>query len=259
MSKLLIYSLLFVFTSMFSQETLRVTYDETFTFTNNRQITFKTILFANYVISHYIKNIDDKQKANFNNPIVSEVDNKIIAPKIINSGNSSTLIIDRVKQTMRQNLLHEGRPVILDDTTAKLDWQLLNEVKTINNFKCNKAVVNFRGRTFIAWYTTEIPISAGPWKLHGLPGLILEAADIDNLYSWYATDILYPVEEQIVLTDFDYSKYDLITMRAYIQSKAEDIKSREKLIISKMPKEHRIESSTIERKGLELIYEWETN
>lgn len=259
MAKLLIYCLLLLATSMFSQETLRVSYEETFTFTNNRKITFKTDLFANYVMSHYVKIINEKQKANLNNPIVLEGDNMIIAPKIVNSGNSSTLIIDRSKQTMRQNLLHQGKPVILDDTTVKLDWQLLNEVKTINNFKCNKAVVNFRGRTFIAWYTTEIPISAGPWKLHGLPGLILEAADIDNLYTWYATNILYPLEEQIILTDFDYSKYDLITLRAYIESKAEDRKSREKLMMSKMPKEHRIESSTIERKGLELIYEWETN
>ncbi len=259
MKKIVTVFLFLIVTVVSSQETLRVSYEETFTFTNNRQITFKTILFANNVISQYIKTIDDKKKFELNRPIASDADNKITTPKIVDAGNSSTLIIDRAKNTIRQNLLHQGKPIIIDDVTVNLEWQLLNDVKTIKTFNCNKAIVNFRGRTFVAWYTLDIPISAGPWKLHGLPGLILEATDTETLYTWYATEIIYPVEENLVLPDFDYSEFDLISMREYIQSKVENRKSSEKLMMSKMPKEHRIESSTVERKGLELIYEWETN
>jgi hypothetical protein len=30
------------------------------------------------------------------------------------------------------------------------------------------------------WYTDSIPISFGPWKLHDLPGIVLEAYDDTN-------------------------------------------------------------------------------
>ena len=33
----------------------------------------------------------------------------------------------------------------------------------------------FRGVEWRVWYTDEIPSSAGPWRLRGLPGLIIKA------------------------------------------------------------------------------------
>ncbi|RQE01044.1 GLPGLI family protein, partial [Prevotella intermedia] len=41
--------------------------------------------------------------------------------------------------------------------------------------ECKKATTNFRGRYWEVWYTEDIPISQGPWKLCGLPGMILKA------------------------------------------------------------------------------------
>jgi GLPGLI family protein len=58
-----------------------------------------------------------------------------------------------------------------------LKWTILNEKKKIGSFDCQKATTRFRGRNYIAWFTMTIPISNGPWKLQGLPGLILEATD----------------------------------------------------------------------------------
>lgn len=37
-------------------------------------------------------------------------------------------------------------------------------------FKCKSATAEFRGRKYKVWYTMEIPIPIGPWKLGGLPG-----------------------------------------------------------------------------------------
>ncbi len=43
--------------------------------------------------------------------------------------------------------------------------------------KIRKAKTKFRGRNYIAWYTAEIPISDGPYKFRGLPGLIVKLYD----------------------------------------------------------------------------------
>lgn len=59
-------------------------------------------------------------------------------------------------------------------------WNLINGSKMIQNYNCNKAKIRFGGRQWIAWYTSEIPIQDGPYKFHGLPGLILELYSDDG-------------------------------------------------------------------------------
>ena len=58
-----------------------------------------------------------------------------------------------------------------------MQWKITNIYDTLYNMKVRKAKTKFRGRNYIAWYTSEIPISDGPYKFKGLPGLIIKLYD----------------------------------------------------------------------------------
>ncbi|MEZ4919633.1 MAG: GLPGLI family protein [Saprospiraceae bacterium] len=70
---------------------------------------------------------------------------------------------------------------IVSDTVNDMNWKLHPEFRIIGQFNCQKAVCQFRGRSYVAWYTLEIPISSGPYKFGGLPGLILDVESTDGL------------------------------------------------------------------------------
>ncbi|MEN5308936.1 GLPGLI family protein [Chryseobacterium cucumeris] len=58
----------------------------------------------------------------------------------------------------------------------KLNWKIHSEKNKIGNFICQKATVDFGGRHWIAWFS-ELPFQDGPYKFHGLPGLIIKIED----------------------------------------------------------------------------------
>lgn len=74
----------------------------------------------------------------------------------------------------------DGRVRHYLDTLHPMVWNLLPESKKIDDLECHKAVTVFKGRSYTAWYAPSIPIGNGPWKLGGLPGLIVEAYE-DNM------------------------------------------------------------------------------
>ncbi|MBP3839699.1 MAG: GLPGLI family protein [Chryseobacterium sp.] len=69
-----------------------------------------------------------------------------------------------------------------DDT--KLNWKISNEKAKIGSYNTQKATTEFGGRTWNAWFTPDIPLQDGPYKFHGLPGLIVKIEDDGKNYSW---------------------------------------------------------------------------
>ena len=84
-----------------------------------------------------------------------------------------------------------------------MKWQLTDERQTICGYQCRKASCHWRGRDFVAWFTTQLPLKSGPWKFGGLPGLIMKVYDSKRLYLWEAVAVekgsftIYQPEERL--------------------------------------------------------------
>lgn len=77
---------------------------------------------------------------------------------------------------------------VVDEAVPDINWEICDSIKTILGYECTKAIADFHGRKWTVWFTPEIPIQSGPWKLLGLPGIILEA-NADNQYIFTATGL----------------------------------------------------------------------
>jgi len=67
--------------------------------------------------------------------------------------------------------------VLVDDSLQPIQWTIHSDRRLFNTLNTQKATARVRGRDYTAWFCPDIPVSTGPWKLFGLPGLILEAYD----------------------------------------------------------------------------------
>ena len=63
------------------------------------------------------------------------------------------------------------------ESRDEMKWKIEKETKNLENYKLQRATTNFGGREWIAWFSSDIPISEGPYKFRGLPGLILFLED----------------------------------------------------------------------------------
>lgn len=96
-------------------------------------------------------------------------------------------------------------------------WQILSESKEILGYKCQKALGEFRGRKYIAWFAPSIPISDGPWKFCGLPGLILAVEDTDKYFVFTCIDIKNNQSQPIRFWTYPHTKSSREKLRATIQ------------------------------------------
>ena len=69
------------------------------------------------------------------------------------------------------------------------EWTFGDGEKEICGYHCQEAKTSYGGREWTVWFASDIPSNAGPWKLRGLPGLILEAQDAEGIHHFTATSL----------------------------------------------------------------------
>lgn len=94
----------------------------------------------------------------------------------------------------------------------KIIWKILSDKKQLQTYNVQKATTDFAGRNWVAWFTTEIPIQDGPYKFAGLPGLIVEIADLSGshkmeLKGLFKNKTVQNGEADLDLKDIPFTKH----------------------------------------------------
>jgi len=97
------------------------------------------------------------------------------------------------------------------------EWEIHSETKEISGYNVQKATTSFAGRDYVAWFTSEISISDGPYKFSGLPGLIVEISDAENYYTFNL--IGFRELETPVSVTIDKGKYLLVSKEEFLVAK----------------------------------------
>ena len=109
------------------------------------------------------------------------------------------------------------QPFIYHEPLEAPVWISLPGDTIIMEYPCQKAITHFRGRQWTVWYTSEIPLNEGPWKLWGLPGLIMKASEDQGIFSFTFTHM--KVEENKPIKIYDFSKFKKTTNQNIITHK----------------------------------------
>ena len=104
----------------------------------------------------------------------------------------------RMKYQIWKNLPSRGMLTFTDTNLKRFrytesletpQWTLAGKDSIIADYPCQQAETFYRGRHWTVWFAPDIPVSDGPWKLHGLPGLILQAEDSERWFSFACIEI----------------------------------------------------------------------
>ncbi|MFN1216086.1 GLPGLI family protein [Chryseobacterium kwangjuense] len=77
-----------------------------------------------------------------------------------------------------------GMDMYMVEDGRKQKWKILPDKAKIGELTAQKAVCEFAGRKWTAWFTTDVLIQDGPYKFYGLPGLIVKLEDSSQTHSF---------------------------------------------------------------------------
>ncbi len=250
MKKLFIILFTYIsFYNFYAQNSLKVSY----LFKTNLGATYNTtaILEIDNYQTYYIvlKSSDFAEETTINTE-----DNKMtmVVPE---SENRPVVYVDILKNKLYSKVQIGNYNLLVEDL-PKIEWKIKKEFKKVNNLNCQKAIGYFRGRTYTVWFSSDIPLPYGPWKLQGLPGLIIEAIDDNNQVYFSAFKIEF--NKKINIDNFPVES-EAIPLKKFISEiLPKKFREIEAQLNSKTDRNTTISINFSDRSGQkEIIYEWE--
>lgn len=103
------------------------------------------------------------------------------------------------------------------ETAPKQEWTIYEDsTKNVLGFNCHMAKTHFRGRDWTVWFSEDIPMLLGPWKLGGLPGLILEVQNT-GFIEIKAVSVDTKNPKPVTFYNFWNKKFEDIDRKTYIR------------------------------------------
>ena len=198
MKKALILLFLFVLQTSIAQEN---SYQHSFTYKYTFQ---EDATNANTKYTEQMVLLVGKNKSVYISPVKIVVDDKRSEIKKRSGGVSEiidfkkTLPKNRILTVHQKNLRNRKitfqdnyflKIIEVEEDFPHFNWLIQKEKKRILGYQCQLATLNFKGRDYEAWFSTDIPLQNGPWKFGDLPGLIFEIKDSKNHHTFILEEI----------------------------------------------------------------------
>ena len=208
---------LFVWTAAYSVSFAQHTY-----FAPQGTIHYEKTIFLKNLIKRYASYENDPSKRTFFTRFVDQVPENLVYKKTL-AFNEDEVLFQHVKESQPemiqqlamsgifesgvnsyQNLKKKemrslfelgGQEIYVQDSLVNTKWRITNEYRNIAGYNCRRANGIVMDSIYVvAFYTDEIPVSAGPSVFNGLPGTIMGLAIPELHYNIFATKVdLAPV------------------------------------------------------------------
>lgn len=97
-------------------------------------------------------------------------------------------------------------------------WVQTDSLAVIAGYPCRQATADYRGRRWLVWYFEDVSLSLGPWKLRGLPGLVVYARDSQGHYTYRLISVASDTRRPIRMHLFGEGKPQEIERKEYLRA-----------------------------------------
>ncbi len=157
-----------------------------------------------------------------------------------------------------QRILHleqipgSGNLCVVSEPLGTIEWQYTGQFRRIQELPCWEAKGRFMGRNYTVWFTDSIPAFFGPWKLHGLPGLVLEASDDSQEVMFLARSVRSVAAGTKPYDPMATGSFEVLDRHEYIRHFKDYLEKLQKRMMTKFGRGYQVKVQSSPIKTIEI-------